>query len=137
MAKTLPLTGCPEDFQLTEKTFARVERDYPTIDIQKTLNKFVLNAEAKGWMYRNWQLAFVNYCDNGAQYGGVFYKSGRAADPLWIPILTEAKPYGFRDPYPHDTPSSYRTDFNLWKSREKKSTPPGTIDFAGALKKLA
>lgn len=134
MSKSLPTCGIPEDFQLTEKTVARVLRDHPMLDVEKTLEKFILNAEAKGWMYRNWQSAFVNYVDNGAQYGGVFYKTGRAADPRWLPILAEAKPYGFRDPYPHDTPATYRTDFEMWKRAEKRSVP--VIDFSSALKAI-
>ena len=71
MPRTLPMTGIPEDFRLTEKTIERVERENFAIDIPKTLDKFVLNAEAKGWMYKNWQAAFVNYIDNGAKFGGV------------------------------------------------------------------
>lgn len=136
MSRTLPTCGCPEDFQLTEKTVSRVLRDHPMIDMDKTLEKFVLNAEAKGWMYRNWQSAFVNYVDNGAQYGGVFYITGRAADPRWIPVLNEVKPYGFRDPQNHETPNSYRTEFEMWKRADKRGTPVGAIDFAGALRAI-
>lgn len=134
MGKSLPTTGIPEDFQLTEKTVARVLRDFPTVDLEKTLEKFVLNSEAKGWMYRNWQSAFVNYVDNGAQYGGVFYKTGRAADPRWLPVLSEVKPYGFRDPLAHETPSSYRTSFENWKREDKRNAP--AIDFSSALRAI-
>ena len=120
MARTLPTCGIPEDFQLTEKTVARIEQRDFSIDIPQTLEKFILNAEAKGWMYKNWQAAFINYCDNGKQYGGVFYKAGRAADPKWVPVLNEAKPFGFRDPESHETPASYRTSFENWRRFEGK-----------------
>lgn len=123
MAKSLPCTGCPEDFQLTEKTIARIGRDHPTVDIEKTLDKFVLNAEAKGWMYRNWQSAFVNYVGNGNMYGGIFYKQGNAQDPKWIPLLAEARSYGFREPTALEpTPGTYRTALESFKRSAKRAT---------------
>jgi len=134
MRKTLPLSACPEDFKLTERTIETIERDYPTIDIEKTRRKFVLQAEAKGWMYKNWQSAFVNYCDNGERYGGVVYKQGRSQDPRWTPILSEVAPYGFREPYPHETPDSYRTAFNLWKSQQNRA--PVSVDLRNALRAI-
>lgn len=131
MGKQLPCTGCPEDFALTEKTIARIEREYPTVDIQKTLQKFVLQSEAKGWMYRNWQSAFVNYCDNGKAYGGVVYQEGPKQDPRWVQILAEVTPYGFRAPQTHETPQSYRTEFEQWKRFDKRSP---VIEFGNILK---
>lgn len=130
MPKTLPGTAIPEDFQLTEKTIARVEQSDFSVDIPKTLNRFILKAESHGWIYKNWQSAFLNYVANGKDYGGVEYKIGRAADPRWLPILAEAKPYGFRDPLAHETPGSYRTEFEQWKRIEKRDTP----NFAAALR---
>jgi hypothetical protein len=131
--KTLPVTGCPEPFLLTEKTLARLAKDYPKVDVEQTLDRFVRKADAIGWMYRNWQSAFLNYCDNGEKYGGVVYKQGRAQDPRWIPILSEAAPYGFREPHPHETPDTYRTQFNWWKDEQKKSRAP-VIQFGEALR---
>lgn len=119
MARTLPTTGCPEPFELTPNTLARLERDRPTIDIAKTLDKFVLNAEAKGWMYRNWQAAFVNYIDNGEKFGGVFYKQGIVEDPKWARVLSEARKFGFRLPLQHETPGSYETQLNTFKGAAK------------------
>lgn len=133
MSKTLPCTGCPENFSLTDKTLARLAKDYSTIDVNKTLDKFVRNAEAKGWMYRNWQSAFLNYCDNGEKYGGVIYKQGLSDDPRWKPILAEVAPYGFRAPYPTETPSVYRTDFELWKGKQKRAP---VIEFGEGLKRF-
>lgn len=112
-------TLCPEDFTLTEKTLERMARQYPTVDIERTLEKFVLNAESKGWVYANWQMAFINYVDNADKYGGVYFKQGKVQDPAWIRVLREANQYGFRGPLPHETPSIYETQFNLWRTAPK------------------
>lgn len=117
--KSLPMTGIAEDFRLTERTLERVAKDYASVDLPATLDRFVRKAEALGWMYRNWQAAFLNYLDNGQKYGGVVYIVGKAADPLWKPVLDEAGKYGFRLPYATETPSSYRTQLMLWRQ-----TPP-------------
>jgi hypothetical protein len=135
MRKTLPMTGIQEDFTLTESTQARIARDYPSVDVPATLDRFVRKAEALGWMYRNWQAAFLNYLDNGSKYGGVVYVVGKAADPLWKPVLEEAGKYGFRLPMPHETPSSYRTQLMLWRS-EPKTTHSNISNLRDALKSV-
>jgi hypothetical protein len=117
--KSLPMTGIAEDFRLTDRTLERVAKEYSSVDLPATLDRFVRKAEALGWMYRNWQAAFLNYLDNGQKYGGVVYILGKAADPLWKPVLAEAGQYGFRLPYATETPASYRTQLMLWRQ-----TPP-------------
>lgn len=110
--KTMPLTALPEDFELTARTIETVSREHPTIDIPATLEKFRRKADALGWMYKSWQSAFLNYCDNGQKYGGVEFKQGRAQDPRWTSVLNEARKYSFRMPEPQETPDSYRTKLN-------------------------
>lgn len=135
--RTLPVSGIPEDFKLTEKTIATVEREYPTVDIAATLIKFVRKAEAGGWMYARWQSAFLNYLDNGQKYGGIAYKVGRAADPIWKPVLAEAGQYGFRLPFEHETPGSYRTQFHLWKDEAKRESNNVASLAAHSLKRVS
>lgn len=135
MRKTAPLTALPEPFVLTEKTIETAIREHPTIDLEATKTKFERKADSLGWMYRSWQSAFLNYLDNCEKYGGAVYKLGREQDPKWKAILAEVAPYGFRAPYQHDTPGSYRTDFELWKSREKRST--NIAQFGDVLKRMA
>lgn len=118
----LPAHSLPEDFRLTDTTLEFMAKEYPAIDVERTLTIFKDKAEALGWMYSSWQASFRNYVRNSAKYGGVAYIEGRAQDPRWQPILSLAKPYGFRAPQEHETPSSYRTAFEAWKSAQDRST---------------
>ena len=133
--KALPLTGLPEEFALTEKTIAHVNERFPTVDIEKSLERFCESALAHGRMYSDWQAAFRTWCRRAIEekWDGVVFKKGRDQDPRWAPILAEVKPYGFRQPQAHETPGSYRTEFELWKSREKRAAP--VIDFGDVLKR--
>lgn len=135
--RTLPTTGISEDFQLTEKTIARLERDYPTVHIERTKDRFERKAKANGWMYRDWQAAFLNYCDNAQKYGGVEFKRGRDQDPLWIPVLNEARSYGFRVPEWQETPDSYRTSLKLWMSKKELGKKAPVVEFGSVLKGFA
>lgn len=136
MRKTLPMTGIGDDFKLTERTLERIEKDYSTVDIAATLDRFTRKAEALGWMYRNWQAAFLNYLDNGQKYGGVVYKVGKAADPLWKPVLAEAGQFGFRLPYLTETPSSYRTQLMQWRNRPSETRTSNVLNLRDALKSV-
>lgn len=131
--KLLPMTGIPDGFVLTDKTRATVESEYPTIDVDATLEKFRRKADAGGWMYKSWQSAFLNYCDNAQKYGGVVFRQGRAQDPLWVRVLNETRPYGFRMPHPHETPQSFRTSFESWK-RDQRIDEPKVVEFGPALR---
>lgn len=111
----------PEGFELTDSTLAWLAEKHPTIDVDDTLERFTDNAAAKSWAYRDWQAAFRNYVRNGKLYGGVTYKQGRNDDPLWAPVLQDARQFGFRDPMPHETPSSYRTQLMLWRQAPQVS----------------
>jgi hypothetical protein len=128
-----PASGIPENFKLTDSTLEFCAAEFPNVNIDATLKIFSDKADAGGWLYTNWQAAFRNYLRNSEKYGGAVYKNGRAQDPRWKQILAEVAPYGFRAPLPHETPSSYRTDFELWKGKQKRAP---VIEFGDALKKM-
>ncbi|MGQ0836343.1 MAG: hypothetical protein ACT4O5_15765 [Gammaproteobacteria bacterium] len=133
--KSMPMTGIPAGFKLTETTLLFVNERYPTVDIERTLERFTESALAHGRMYSDWQMAFRTWVRKAIEnkWDGVEFKQGRAQDPKWTPILAEVAPYGFRQPYSHETPGSYRTDFELWKSKQKRAP---VIEFGDALKKM-
>lgn len=135
--KTLHTTGIAEDFALTAKTIAYIEEKFPTIDIDKTLELFSEHCQANGTMYADWQAGFRTWVRRNVEekWKGVVYKLGRVQDPAWVPVLAEAKKYGFRDPVSVETPQAYRTALERWKDRpvERKPNAP-VIDFSGALK---
>lgn len=114
-------TFLSDDFRLTEKTLEWLEAKSPTLNIDETLEIFRDKAAAKGWVYRDWQAAFRNYVRNGNLYGGLVFRAGRADDPRWKPVLAEAASYGFREPLQHETPASYRTAFQDWKTAQKRA----------------
>lgn len=134
--KQMPVTGIPESFKLTETTLLYISVTFPTVNIEKTLVRFTESALAHGRMYADWQAAFRTWVRKAVEnkWDGVEYKKGREQDPAWMPILNEVAPYGFRQPLPHETPGSYRTDFNLWKGRQNRAP---VIDFGAALKKIS
>lgn len=143
MAKrSAPMMTIPEDFVLTEKTVAWVQEKYPTVNIDGTLERFVDSSHAHGRMYADWQAAFKNWVRKAIEnkWDGVEYKQGRAQDPRWMPILNEVRPYGFRMPLPHETPGSYRTEFENWKRKQEVGKPvydrAPVIDFGNLLKKV-
>ena len=136
--KTMPVGGLPEGFVLTEKKIAWVDERYPSVNIERTLERFTESALANGRMYADWQAAFRTWVRNAVENkwsSGVEFKKGREQDPAWMPILGEVRPYGFRAPMPHETPGSYRTEFNMWKDKQKRAASP-VIDFGSALKKM-
>lgn len=137
--KCAPMTAIPEGFVLSEKTIAWVNEKYPTVQIEETLERFIETAEANGWMYADWQAGFRTCVRKGVDNGWnsvVRFKQGRAQDPKWLPILNEVHPYGFRMPLPHETPGSYRTEFESWKRKQETSPVRSpVIDFGNILKK--
>lgn len=129
--RRLPAHSLPEDFRLTDTTLEFMSKEYPTIDVERTLTLFKDKAEAGGWMYSSWQASFRNYVRNSAKYGGVAYTEGRAQDPRWQPILALASQYGFRAPTEVETPVSYRTEFERWKgSQARENVLPFAQEFA-------
>jgi hypothetical protein len=139
MRRVLPQTALPQDFKLTEKTINWVNEKYPTVDVETSLERFIETAEANGWMYADWQAGFKTCVRKGVDNGWnsiVRYKQGRAQDPRWIPVLSEVEPYGFRAPYPQETPETYRGEFNSWKRKEEASKRTGVVDFSGMLRAM-
>ncbi len=127
-------TFLPDDFLLTQATLAWTAEKFPAVDVPETLDVFRDKALARGWIYRDWQAAWRNYCRNGAQYGGLVYRQGRAADPRWAPALAEAAPYGFREPLPHETPAGYTSAFRAWKDAQKRA--PAALDVRGVIRTI-
>jgi hypothetical protein len=128
-------TFIAEDFDLTQTTRAWLERKYPQIDVEKTVEKFKRTADAQGWMYRNWQRAFEGIVERGMESGWrsiVTIKGGAQFDPKWVSILQECRKAGFREPEKHETPQGYRTAFEAWKRLPKTNV----INFAGLIKKV-
>lgn len=131
--KAAAITAIPDEFALTEKTKGWVSERFPTVNIEATLERFTDSALQHGRMYADWQAAFRTWVRKAVEnkWDGVEFKKGRAQDPKWIPILSEAGPYGFREPMQHETPDTYRTQFNFWKSEQKKAP---VIQFGEALR---
>lgn len=75
-------------------------------------------------MYHDFDAALRTWIRNAVDkgYGGVVYKTGRAADPKWMPVILEGKNAGFREPHTHEQPGSYRTELDQWQRTQKKST---------------
>lgn len=133
--KSAAITQIPEGFVLTEKTIKFVSERFPTVNIEATLERFTDSALQHGRMYADWQAAFRTWVRKAVEnkWDGVEYKKGRAQDPRWVPVLSEAAPYGFREPLPHETPDSYRTQFNWWKDEQKHGRAP-VLEFGSALR---
>jgi hypothetical protein len=142
MAKrAMPTTGIPERFVLTEKTIAWVGEKFPTVNIEGTLERFTESAQAHGRMYADWQAAFRTWVRKAVEnkWDGVEYKQGRSQDPRWTSVLNETQPYGFRPPYPMETPDGYRTSFEIWKRKQNVERSPSrapVLEFGPALKKM-
>lgn len=134
--KTKGETFIPEDFELTPRTLAWLEKNYPQVDVEKTLEKFKRDADAKGWMYRNWQRAFEGVVDKGIANGWrtiVTLKGGKEHDPKWAPILHEARKHGFRDPHELESEGAYKTQFEMWRREPNK---PNVLNLGNVLKRV-
>ena len=134
--RAMPVSGLPEGFALTEKTIAWVGERYPTVNLDRTLERFTESALAHGRMYADWQAAFRTWVRNAVENqwsSGVEFKKGIEDDPKWRPILSEVAPYGFRKPMAHETPGGYRTEFELWKRNQPRAP---VIQFGDALKRM-
>jgi hypothetical protein len=101
------------------------------VDVEETYAVFVDKALAKGWRYRDWQAAFRNYIRGAARYGGVVYKNDREHDPRWS-IIHQARKEGFREPAPHETPQSYKSALEFWRTQPRTNV----VDFARVLKRV-
>lgn len=132
--KTKGESFIPDPFELTPATLAWLAKKYPQVDADETLEKFVLDAKAKGWMYANWQAGFQGIVRKGMDNGWrsiVTLKGGREFDPKWQPILQEAKKFGFREPHETEAHGPYRTAFEMWRAqpqpREQNVVPIGSL----------
>lgn len=113
-----------------------LEKEFPTVDPDATMIRFIEYAEDSGRMASKWTACFkrIVRCGMENNWKGIcVFKKGKSDDPRWAPIINEVKPYGFRAPQSHETPGSYRTEFELWKGKQKRSS---VISFGDALKKF-
>ena len=135
----MPMRALPEGFALTQTTIDWVSEKYPTVKIEDTLERFVEQAQAHGWMYADWQAAFRTCVRKGVDNGWnsiVRFKQGRAQDPKWAPVLSEAQRYGFRDPEWQETPDSYRTQLKRFIG-DKERDAAKVLSLGDAFKRLA
>lgn len=135
-----PETFIPDDFEQLygAKLTKWLNEEYPKVDAEKTFVRFREYAQDKGRLACCWTSCFKRVVRAGIdnEWKGIcVFKNGKFDDPRWTAILTEVKPYGFRTPYEHDTPGSYRTDFELWKSHQKRAT--NVTPFGAALRTMA
>lgn len=131
-----PARTIPEPFELTPKTRAWVQEKYPQVDIEATTERFECSARAHGWMYSDWQAGFKTVVRKGMENGWrsiVTIRGGMEYDPRWQSILHEARKFGFRDPEKHETPVSYRSQFELWKTAPKQNN---VLDLRNVLKRV-
>lgn len=127
----------PEDFGYAKHPELRkwIEREYPTLDPDQTMERFIEYADDSGRMATKWTAAFKRVVRTGMENGwkGIcVFKQGRAHDPQWIPVLKEAQLLGFREPEKHESPGGYRTAMEQWKRMPKAPV----IEFGDALKKM-
>lgn len=141
MPRTLPASGIPDDFGYTKHPELRkwIEAEYPKLDPEKTMARFIDYADDSGRMATKWTACFKRVIRTGVEkkYDGiVVYRDGRNADPNWTPILSEVEPYGFREPMAHESVGTYRTQFEKWKKEQERSKPKSpVIDFGNVLNK--
>lgn len=137
MRKTTPVRGIRDDEEYSPAVLVWAEAKYPTVDVPGTFEVFSDYCRTHGSMYADWNAALRTWIRNGVDrgFGAIIFKQGRAADPKWMPVLAEAKQYGFREPHSSETVGAYRTEFEMWKSREKRSTT-NVASFGDSLKKF-
>lgn len=135
---TSRVRGIRDDEQPSQGVVDWAAKKYPAVDVVDTFEVFADHCKAQGSMYACFDAALRTWIRNAVDkgYGGVVYKTGRAADPKWIPVLAEAKDVGFRAPLPHEQPGSFRSEMDTWLRTVKRSTVTTFPLPADALKKF-
>jgi hypothetical protein len=138
MARALPASGIPEDFGYAKYPDLRkwIEAEFPTVDPDKTMERFVEYAQDVGRMATIWTACFKRVIRTGIEkkYDGiVVYRAGRQADPKWSGIISLAKQYGFRDSFDYETHTAYTREFETWKDQQKRAP---VIEFGPALRQF-
>lgn len=137
MRKTTPVRGIRDDEMYSLTVFDWAATKYPTVDVEATFEVFADHCKTHGSMYADFDAGLRTWIRNGVDrdYGGIVFKRGKEADPKWVSLLADARQYGFREPYKSEPPGAYRTDFEMWKSKQKTSNNVSPL-IADALKKF-
>lgn len=139
MPRQMPASAIPDDFGYQKHPELRtwIQKEFPQIDPEQTMTRFIDYAEDSGRMASKWTACFKRVIRTGVEknYDGiVVYAKGKAANPKWTELITEARAAGFREPTDLDGLEAYRTELKLFKNRRPQSA---VIDFAGALRGMA
>lgn len=136
--KTKPASAIEDSWRPEQKTINWVSAKFPQVEIEGTIEKFVLSALANGRMYSCWNSAFKTWVQRSIEkkWDGCAFKEGREFDPKWLPVLSEAHPYGFRNPHEYETPEVYRTELRRWVRDRNRSTNVLPIQLGGLFKSM-
>lgn len=118
-------TFIPDEFQMNDDLRKWCNETFPQIDPEATFTRFREWAEDKAVVSRSWSSKFKRVVRCGVEEGWkgiVVYSKGKAVDPAWQTLLSEARKYGFREPLEHETPGVYRTKLMLWRNEPKEVT---------------
>jgi hypothetical protein len=140
--KLLPHT-IPDNFSLSESTKAWLEREYPQIDQEKTLEVFTnkmsnaIDYEKRSPYFGqqihalNWNRKFQTYVRIAMVNkwtGSVVTKQGSEIDMRWQEVLTHAKAIGCPlQRRPSDTVDGFRTRVKMWEQDKPKNR---VLDFS-------
>lgn len=135
--KTKGETLIPKPFELTAKTLEWLEKKYPQVDVEETLERFEDWARQKGAMYADWQAGFKTVIRRGVDDGwrGIvtLKKEKTKTDLAWQNILSEARKFGFREPEQGEGIAEYRSHLNYFRQAPKTSN---VLNLSGVLKKV-
>jgi hypothetical protein len=135
--KTRGETVIPQPFELTEKTLAWLEKKYPQIDLEETLERFEDWARQNGVMYADWQSGFRTVIRKGMDNGWRSVVTLKADKPrtdlMWQNLIHEGRKFGFREPQQGEGAAVYRSELEHFKRAPKQSVIP----LAGVLKRVS
>lgn len=121
-------------FALDDESRRELSIKFPRVELDRTFEVFADKALANGWYYADWLAAFRNYIRNGAQYGGVKYKTAHA-DPAFDSLIERAKDLGFRMPHAVESVGSYRTALDAF-DKQSAASAVQQFDFGGSIKRV-
>lgn len=137
MPRQLPASAIPDDFGYGKHPELRawIQTEFPQLDPDKTMSRFIDYADDSGRMASKWTACFKRVIRTGVEknYDGiVVYLKGHAGNPKWGELIAEARAAGFREPTELDGLEAYRTELKLFRNRQ----PHRVIDFTGALRAM-
>lgn len=140
MPRTLPASGLPEGFGYEKHPELRkwMESEYPLLDPEKTMTRFIDYAQDAGRMATIWTACFKRVIRTGVEkkYDGIVtYREGRAADPAWSRVMSMQADCGFRQPFSYESQSSYEREMQKHIEGQKRA-PVVDLFAASALKRM-